>query len=157
MGKDRFVNLCASLAALVLCGSPARAEEKAEQILKASHDYVAGRSVEIEQTVEQTSALLMDGKPAGLLGVADSIKPSTPAALAALRAEGLRVVMLTGDHRTSAEVVAKKLGITPPEFAAIMAAAKKRYGDYPNLQNHWAFSRGLDLYRFLKHRLNWLN
>jgi len=53
----------------------------------------------------------VDGRPAGVLGVADPIKASTPAALAALRAEGLRVVMLTGDHRTSAEVVARKLGI----------------------------------------------
>ena len=53
----------------------------------------------------------VDGKPAGVLGVADRIKPSTPGALAALRAEGLRVVMLTGDHRSSAEAVAKKLGI----------------------------------------------
>src|SRR5262249_13815160 len=53
----------------------------------------------------------VDGRAAGLLGVADPIKPSTPAALAALRDQGLRVVMLTGDHRTSAEAVARKLGI----------------------------------------------
>ena len=53
--------------------------------------------------------------------------------------------------------VAKKLGISPEEFAAIMAAPKKRYGDYPNLQNHWAFGRGLDLFRFLKHKLHWVS
>ena len=53
--------------------------------------------------------------------------------------------------------VAKKLGISPEEFAAIMAAPKKRYGDYPNLQNHWAFGRGLDLFRVLKHRLHWVS
>jgi N-acetyl sugar amidotransferase len=53
--------------------------------------------------------------------------------------------------------VAKKLGITREEFAAIMAIPKKRYSDFPNLQNHWAFGRGLDLYRFLKHGLNWLS
>lgn len=52
--------------------------------------------------------------------------------------------------------VAKKLGITREEFEEIMALPKKRYSDYPNLQNHWAFGRGLDLYRFLKHRLRWL-
>jgi Cu+-exporting ATPase len=53
----------------------------------------------------------VDGRPAGLVGVADPIKQSTPEAIAALRAEGIRIVMLTGDSRTTAEVVAKKLGI----------------------------------------------
>jgi Cu+-exporting ATPase len=53
----------------------------------------------------------VDGKPAGLLGVADPVKLSTPEALSLLRAEGLRVVMLTGDSRTTAEAVARKLGI----------------------------------------------
>jgi Cu+-exporting ATPase len=53
----------------------------------------------------------IDGKPAGLLGVADPIKVSTPDAIRALRAEGLRIVMLTGDSRTTAQAVARKLGI----------------------------------------------
>src|SRR5581483_8905056 len=52
-----------------------------------------------------------DGKPAGLLGVADPVKATTPEALARLHAEGVRVVMLTGDSRATAEAVAKKLGI----------------------------------------------
>jgi Cu+-exporting ATPase len=53
----------------------------------------------------------IDGKPAGLVGVADPIKESTPEAIRALHAEGIRIVMLTGDSRTTAETVAKKLGI----------------------------------------------
>jgi len=53
--------------------------------------------------------------------------------------------------------VAKKLGISLQEFEAIMALPRKRYVDYPNLQNHWAFGRGLDLYRILKHRLRWVS
>ncbi len=53
----------------------------------------------------------VDGKALGLLGVADPVKPSTPEALALLRKEGLRVVMLTGDSRTTAEAVARQLGI----------------------------------------------
>jgi Cu+-exporting ATPase len=53
----------------------------------------------------------IDGRVAGLLGVADPVKRSTPEALAALRAEGVRVVMLTGDSRTTAEAVARALGI----------------------------------------------
>jgi Cu+-exporting ATPase len=55
--------------------------------------------------------VLVDGRPAGVLGVADPIKESAPGAIEALREEGLRVVMLTGDSRTTAEAVASKLGI----------------------------------------------
>jgi P-type Cu+ transporter len=47
----------------------------------------------------------------GMLGVADPIRASTPEALAALRADGIEVVMLTGDNRVTAEAVARKLGI----------------------------------------------
>jgi Cu+-exporting ATPase len=53
--------------------------------------------------------LAVDGKPAGLLGVADPIKASTPEAINLLRASGVRIVMLTGDSRTTAEAVAKRL------------------------------------------------
>jgi Cu+-exporting ATPase len=53
----------------------------------------------------------LDGKPAGLLGVADPIKASTPEAIRGLHAEGMRIVMLTGDSRTTAEAVARKLGL----------------------------------------------
>ncbi len=55
--------------------------------------------------------LAADGKPAGLLGVADPIKSSTGEAIKLLRECGLRIVMLTGDSRTTAEAVARKLGI----------------------------------------------
>jgi Cu+-exporting ATPase len=53
----------------------------------------------------------VDGKPAGLLGVADPIKESTLEAVRALQAAGLELVMLTGDNRVTADIVAKKLGI----------------------------------------------
>ena len=51
------------------------------------------------------------GKAAGILAIADPVKPSTPEALAALKAEGIRIVMLTGDNRTTADAVARALGI----------------------------------------------
>ena len=54
---------------------------------------------------------VVDGTLAGLLGVADPIKPSTPEAIAALHAEGLHIVMLTGDSATTARAVADRLGI----------------------------------------------
>ena len=53
----------------------------------------------------------VDGRPAVLLGVADPIKGTAPEAVAALHAEGLEIVMLTGDNRTTAEAVARRLGI----------------------------------------------
>ena len=53
----------------------------------------------------------LDGKPAGFVGIADPIKASTPQAIKALRAEHIRVVMLTGDGKTTAEAVARDLGI----------------------------------------------
>ncbi|HKU38916.1 MAG TPA: copper-translocating P-type ATPase, partial [Polyangiales bacterium] len=53
----------------------------------------------------------VDGKAAGLVGVADPIKASTPEAIRTLRDEGIRIVMLTGDSRTTAEVIARKLGV----------------------------------------------
>ena len=55
--------------------------------------------------------VVIDGQPAGLLGVADPIKPSTPEAIRMLREDGVQIVMLTGDSRTTAEAVARTLGI----------------------------------------------
>ena len=60
------------------------------------------------QTVVLTAA---DGRVAGLLGVADPVKETTPEALAALHAAGIRVIMATGDNRTTAEAVARTLGL----------------------------------------------
>jgi P-type Cu+ transporter len=57
----------------------------------------------------------VDGRPAGIIAVADPIKATTQAALASLRADGVRIVMLTGDNRTTAEAVAGKLGISDIE------------------------------------------
>ncbi len=57
----------------------------------------------------------VDNKPAGIIAVADPIKATTSAALDALRREGMRIVMLTGDNRTTAQAVANQLGITEVE------------------------------------------
>ena len=53
----------------------------------------------------------IDGKAAGVIGIADPIKATTPEAIRALKAAGLRLVMMTGDNRTTAEAVARRLGI----------------------------------------------
>jgi P-type Cu+ transporter len=57
----------------------------------------------------------IDGKLAGAIAIADPVKPTTAAALSALAAEGIHVVMLTGDNRTTADAVARRLGITEVE------------------------------------------
>jgi P-type Cu+ transporter len=57
----------------------------------------------------------VNGKAVGLLGVADLIKPSTLEAIRMLHADGMRIVMLTGDSRTTAEAVARQLGIDEVE------------------------------------------
>jgi Cu+-exporting ATPase len=67
----------------------------------------------------------VDDRPAGLLGVADPIKPTTPEALRILRHSGVRVVMLTGDSRTTAEAVARKLGVDEFE-AEVLAQGKSK-------------------------------
>nr|WP_145751762.1 heavy metal translocating P-type ATPase [Nitrospirillum amazonense] len=59
--------------------------------------------------------IAVDDRPAGIIAVADPIKPTTPAALDSLRGDGIRIVMLTGDNRTTAEAVAAELGITDIE------------------------------------------
>ena len=57
----------------------------------------------------------IDGRASGVLAIADPIKATTPEAIQALREAGIRVVMLTGDNRTTAEAVARKLGIAEVE------------------------------------------
>ncbi|TQF38405.1 haloacid dehalogenase [Bradyrhizobium sp. UNPF46] len=59
--------------------------------------------------------MAVDGLLAGLFAIADPVKASTPEALKALAAEGIKVIMLTGDNRTTAEAVARRLGIADVE------------------------------------------
>jgi P-type Cu+ transporter len=91
------------------------------QIVLGTAALLADRGVDAAPLVARAETLrregqtvmlvAVDGRAAGLLGVADPIKPSTPDALAALRADGVRIVMLTGDARATAEAVARELGI----------------------------------------------
>jgi Cu+-exporting ATPase len=57
----------------------------------------------------------INGALAGLMAIADPLKPTTPAALDALKAQGIAIVMLTGDNKTTAQAVARRLGITEVE------------------------------------------
>jgi Cu+-exporting ATPase len=72
---------------------------------------LAGRAEALRAEGQGVVLVAVDGRMAGLLGVTDPIKASTPEALRRLREDGLRVVMVTGDSRTTAEAVARRLGL----------------------------------------------
>jgi Cu+-exporting ATPase len=74
-------------------------------------DALRARAGELRQTAQTVMFVAVDGQAAGLLGVADPLKESAREAIAELRAEGLRLVMLTGDNRATAEAVAAQLGL----------------------------------------------
>jgi Cu+-exporting ATPase len=90
-------------------------------VLAGSEDFLRAAGVDgaplasfAEGPRSQGHAVVMvaiDGKPAGVLDLADTIKSSAVEALAGLRAEGLRLVMLTGDHHAAGQAIAKELGI----------------------------------------------
>jgi Cu+-exporting ATPase len=72
---------------------------------------LAGRAEALRAEGQGVVLVAVDGRMAGLLGVTDPIKASTPEALAALHEAGLRIVMVTGDSRRTADAVARRLGI----------------------------------------------
>ena len=81
----------------------------------ASQDIDPGGLAETADRLRRSGAtavlVAVDGTPAGVLGIADQVKDTTPAALAALRKEGIEVIMLTGDNQVTAAAVADDLGI----------------------------------------------
>jgi Cu+-exporting ATPase len=81
-----------------------------EELRIAASDLPA-RAEALRSDGQTVMLLAIDGKAAGLIGVADPVKESTAEAIRALHAEGIQVIMLTGDNRITAEAVAKKLGI----------------------------------------------
>jgi heavy metal translocating P-type ATPase len=88
------------------------------RILQQAGIDAAALAAEAE-TLRQEGAtavfIAIDGKAAGIIAIADPIKPTTPGAVAALKAGGIRLVMLTGDNATTARAVAQKLGIADVE------------------------------------------
>jgi Cu+-exporting ATPase len=79
--------------------------------LDAFDESLARRADGFRAKGQTVMFVAIDGKPAGLIGVADPIKKTTQAAIDRLHAEGLRIVMLTGDNETTAHAVAEELGI----------------------------------------------
>ncbi|MGH7965137.1 MAG: heavy metal translocating P-type ATPase, partial [Candidatus Binatia bacterium] len=83
--------------------------------LTINPDALLERAETLRRDGQTVMFVAVNGGPAGLLGVADPIKESTAEAVHMLRADGIRIVMLTGDSRTTAQAVARKLGIDEVE------------------------------------------
>ncbi len=90
----------------ILLGNRALLEE-----FKIDPGDLAAKAEALRADGQTVMFVVIEGRTAGLLGVADPIKTTTPDAIEQLHGEGIRIVMLTGDSRTTAETVAQKLGI----------------------------------------------
>ncbi|WP_316170008.1 heavy metal translocating P-type ATPase [Bradyrhizobium sp. SZCCHNRI1058] len=106
-------------------GKGARGEVDGKAIVLGNATYLASLGiitdtlgVESKRLREEGATVItmaVDGKPSALFAVADPVKASTPEALKALAADGIKVIMLTGDNRTTATAVARRIGITEVE------------------------------------------
>ena len=84
---------------------------KMMESLSVNVDTLKPEAEELRRTGQTVMFVAVDSRSAGLVGVADPIKESAREAISALHGEGIRVVMLTGDNRTTADAVARTLGI----------------------------------------------
>ena len=106
-------------------GKGVQGDIEGRTVLVGSARFLREKSVVVEHLDESAAELraegvtaifvAVDGVAAGLIGIADPVKESTPGALAALAAEGVKVIMLTGDNLVTATAVARKLGIAEVE------------------------------------------
>jgi Cu+-exporting ATPase len=79
--------------------------------LKISTGDLVKRAQSLKGEGQSVTFVVVDGRPLGMLGVADPIKPSTYEAIRTLQASGIRIVVVSGDNRATAEAVARKLGV----------------------------------------------
>jgi Cu+-exporting ATPase len=119
--EERGVLLGEALGFESLTGKGVRGTVNGQAVALGNQKLMDDLGGELGDLVSKSEALRADGQtvmfvavdglPAGLVGVADPIKESTPEAIRALHEEGIRIVMLTGDSQTTASAVAKKLDI----------------------------------------------
>ena len=103
----------------VVLGNAALLEDRAIDV-----SALAARAEAQRQDGWTVVFLGIDGQAAGFVGVSDAVKASTPEAITMLHGEGLRIIMLTGDNRTTAEAVARRLGLD--DVRADVLPAQKR-------------------------------
>jgi len=99
--------------------------EKYLSEMKVDTTHLRAHAEELRRDGATAIFVSVDGVAIAVLGIADKIKATTPDALAAQKAQGIRLVMLTGDNRTTAEAVARKLGIDTVE-AEVLPEDKSR-------------------------------
>jgi Cu+-exporting ATPase len=119
--KARGVAPAAAEAFDAVNGLGVQASIAGKQILVGSRAYLAQSNIDTSRWESQSDAwraeaktvvfFAVDGKAHGMAAVADPIKGTTPEAIAKLKGEGVRIVMLTGDGKRTAEAVARQLGI----------------------------------------------
>jgi len=119
--KERGVTLAEVVDFESITGKGVRGSVDGKRVALGNRAMMDADGVAASSLAERAEALrgdgqtvmfvAVDGKLAGLVGVADPIKDSTPDAIRALKAEGLRIVMMTGDSKTTASAVANKLGL----------------------------------------------
>jgi P-type Cu+ transporter len=85
--------------------------EEDREMDSVAFDPLAAKAEDMRRDGQTVMFVALNHRAAGIVGVADPIKPSTPEAIRQLHAEGLRVVMVSGDHQQTAQAVARKLGI----------------------------------------------
>jgi Cu+-exporting ATPase len=88
---------------------------KMMESLSVGIEQLAATADDLRRTGQTAMFVAIDARAAGIVGVADPVKESAKEAIGALHAEGIRVVMLTGDNRTTADAVARVLGIDDVE------------------------------------------
>jgi len=89
------------------------------EVMGADPATLESRADELRRDGATAMFVAMEGRPAAVLAIADPIKATTPDALTQLRNDKIRIVMLTGDNRTTAQAVAAKLGITEVEAGVL--------------------------------------
>ena len=89
-------------------------------------DQLQERSAALAERGQTVVFIGIDGELAGALGIADRVKASTAEAICKLRADGLHIIMVTGDTRATAEAVAAEVGLSPEDVVADVLPAEKR-------------------------------
>jgi Cu+-exporting ATPase len=134
---ERGINLVPATDFQSVTGKGVIGTVEGHSVLLGNPSFLAERGVVVTALNDRAEALrsqgqtvvllAVDGKLVGLLGIADPIRASTPEAIRLLHADGLRIIMLTGDNRTTAQAVARQLsideviaGVSPADKSAVV-------------------------------------
>jgi Cu+-exporting ATPase len=129
--KARNLSLSRAGIARTMPGLGVMGQVDGHQVMLGNNRFLEQRNIDVTALTEKSEAIweagrtviwvAIDQRPAGLLTIEDPIKSTTPAALADLRKDGVKIVMVSGDQRKTALAVARKLGIQGVEAEALPA------------------------------------